>query len=74
LKNNEKETFFNSIKIKSDNKFIQFIGKSQIEKSGYNLGYKIGHAAKKHPSYLWIAGGIFLILIVGIITFFVRKK
>ena len=74
LKNNEKETFFNSIKIKSDRKLNQFIGKTQVEKSAYNLGYKIGHTVKKHPSYLWIAGGIFLVFIVGIIVFFVRRK
>lgn len=74
LKNNEKETFFNSIKIKSDKKLNQFIGKTQAEKSAYGLGYKIGYAVKKHASYLWIFGGIFLVFIVGIIVFFVKRK
>lgn len=78
LKNNEKESFFNSIKIKSDKKTKQYSGKSPFEKSAYNLGYKvgykIGYIVKNYPSYLWIAGGIFLILIVGIIVFFIKRK
>lgn len=74
LKNNEKESFFNSIKINSDKKINQFSGIPQVQKSAYNLGYKIGYTVKNHPSYLWIAGGVFMILIVGIIVFFVKRN
>ncbi|MFO7720222.1 MAG: hypothetical protein R6W85_07265 [Gillisia sp.] len=73
FENIEKEPFFNSIKIKSDKKLNQFTGKTQVQKSAYNFGYKIGHTAKHHPSYLWIAVGGFLAFIVGIIVFFVRR-
>jgi len=71
---NDIELFFNSIKINSSKNISQFSGKSPSEKSAYNLGYKIGHALKKHPSYLWMAGGIILIFIIGIIVFFVKRK
>lgn len=74
LDNDKKELFFNSIKINSDKKVNQFLGRAPFEKSAYNLGYKIGYTAAKHPSYLWIAGGLILILVVGIIVFFVRRK
>jgi len=66
--------YFNSIKIISDKNIYQFSGKSPIEKSAYNLGYKIGYTAAKHPSYIWIAGGLILFLVIGIIVYFIRKK
>jgi hypothetical protein len=74
LKNNEKERFFNSVKIYSDKKINQFLGIPSVQKSAYNFGYKIGSTVKKHPSYLWIAGGLFMILIIGIIVFYIKRK
>ncbi|WP_156798604.1 hypothetical protein [Gillisia limnaea] len=71
---NDSEQFFNSIKINSDKKISQFLGKSAIGKSAYNLGYKVGYTVAKHPSYLWIGGGLILILITGTIVYFVRRK
>jgi hypothetical protein len=71
---NDNDIFFNSIKINSNKKITQFSGKSPIEKSAYNLGYKIGYTAAKHPSYLWIAGGLILLLVIGIIVYFVKKR
>lgn len=70
----EKDAFFNSIKIKYDKKLDQFIGKTQGEKTAYNFGYTFGKTLKNNPSYIWIAAGIFLLLITGIIIFFVRRK
>lgn len=70
----EKDAFFNSIKIKYDKKLDQFIGKTQGEKTAYTYGYTFGKTLKNNPSYIWIAAGIFLMLIVGIIIFFVKKN
>ncbi|WP_372744444.1 hypothetical protein [Lutibacter sp.] len=70
----EKDVFFNSIKLKSAKKSSQFLGKSPTEKTAYNLGYKFGYVIKHHPSYIWIAGGIFLTLLIGIIVFFIKRK
>ncbi|WP_298364273.1 hypothetical protein [uncultured Lutibacter sp.] len=74
LQNDEKTAFFNSINIKYDQKLDQFMGKTEVEKTAFNLGYKLGYTIKKHPSYIWISLGAIAILIIGIIVFFVRKK
>lgn len=71
---NEKDIFFNSIKIKESKYITQISGKSPSYKSGYNVGYKIGSTFKKHSSTFMILGGLILILIIGIIVYFVRRK
>lgn len=73
LDNDEKELFFNAIKINADQRINQFTGKTPIEKSAYNIGYKIGHAIAKHPSYLWIAVALIVIFVLGIIFLIVKK-
>lgn len=70
----ENDNYFNSITINSDKEIYQFSGKSPFEKSAYNLGYKFGYTLAKNPSFLWIAGGLFLFLVIGVIIYFVRRK
>ncbi len=72
---NDNDKYFNSIQIKSSNRISQFLDKSLNKKSvAYNLGFKIGYTAAKNPSYIWISAGLILILIIGTIVYFVRRK
>lgn len=67
------DSFFDSISINSLKNIRQFIGKSPTGKTAYSFGYKIGRIAKTNPAYLWIGGGIILILLIGFVVFIVKK-